>query len=286
MSALALSLIVMSAFMHATWNYLAKRSAGGFAFVWLYMSVSTVIFAPFVIGLFFLQSISFGWMELAFIAGSALIHVVYALMLQKGYKIGDFSLVYPVARGIGPAIVAISAVFLFHETLSLISIIGIILIIGSIFVISGGLQAIRGADTLFPLLYGLMIGCLIAAYTLLDKAAVGFALMPPLLLNYGTIVGQVLMLTPKALRNVDQVKSDWKEHRKEAIGIGILNPLAYILVLTAMTFTQVSHVAPVRELSILIGTVMGAKMLSEGLGYRRIVAAATMVLGIIVITLS
>ncbi|MDY0395088.1 hypothetical protein RWE15_12490 [Virgibacillus halophilus] len=111
MSALALSLIVMSAFMHATWNYLAKRSAGGFAFVWLYMSVSTVIFAPFVIGLFFLQSISFGWMELAFIAGSALIHVVYALMLQKGYKIGDFSLVYPVARGIGPAIVAISAVF-------------------------------------------------------------------------------------------------------------------------------------------------------------------------------
>lgn len=286
MSLFALSLIIVSAFMHATWNFWAKKSKGGFAFVWLYMATSTVIYAPFVIGLFIIQEVTLGWVAFAFIAGSALIHLVYSLTLQKGYQIGDFSLIYPVARGIGPAIVAIMAVVLHQEKLSAIALGGIILIMISIFVISGGIQAIKKTETMLPLLYGLIIGCMIATYTILDKGAVGVASIAPLLLNYGSIVGQMILLLPLALKNWKQVKDDWQKHRKEVIGIGVLNPLAYILVLTAMTFTQVSLVAPVREMSIVIGTLMGAKMLSEGFGTRRIIAAATMVIGIIIITIS
>lgn len=143
MSLLALSMIILSAFMHATWNFWAKRSEGALTFVWLYMLASTIIYASFVIAFFLLQSISFGLIELAFVVGSALIHLVYSLTLQKGYKIGDFSLVYPVARGVGPAIVAVMAVFLYQEKLSLIALGGTVLIMGSIFIISGGIQAIR-----------------------------------------------------------------------------------------------------------------------------------------------
>ncbi|WP_188456926.1 EamA family transporter [Virgibacillus oceani] len=286
MSLLALSLIILSAFMHATWNYLAKRSLGGYPFVWLYLAVSTIIYAPFVIGMFIFSSVHIGWVEVWFIAGSAIIHLMYSLTLQKGYKIGDFSLVYPVARGTGPMIVAILAVYIFDESLSITGVIGILLIIGSVFTISGGIQAIRNTSTLLPLVYGIIIGVIISSYTLFDKAAVGVLLIPPLLLNYGTFLGQLLFLTPKVLRNWDAVKDDWINHRNKAIGVGILNPLAYILVLSAMTFTPVSYVAPVREVSILIGTIIGTKLLAEGFGTRRIIAAGTMIAGIIIVTLS
>lgn len=286
MSLAALFLIIISAFMHATWNYLAKRSDSGFAFVWLYMLVSMIVYAPFVVCMFFITEIHIGWIEMGFIVGSALIHLAYSLTLQKGYKIGDFSLVYPVARGTGPMIVAIAAVFIYDEKLTISGIIGISLIVGSVFVITGGLHGLRKTNGFVPLIYGLVIGVIISGYTLLDKGAVGVFLISPLLLNYGAIVWQLIFLTPKAMRNWSNVKYDWLHHRKEAIGVGILNPLAYMLVLTAMTFTPVSYVAPVREVSILIGTIMGAKLLSEGFGIRRIAAASAMVVGIIMVALS
>ncbi len=285
MSVLALVLVIISAFMHATWNYLAKRSAGGYTFVWLYMAVSIVVYAPFVIGLLMLMEHHIGWMELGFMAGSAAIHLAYSLLLQKGYKIGDLSLVYPVCRGTGPLLVAIAAVFIYDEQLTTLGIIGIALITCSIFVITGGMQAIKKANTFVPLLYGLLIGVLIASYTLLDKGAVSVVMISPLLLTYGSMIGQVLVLSPFVLRRRSEISREWRLHWKEAIGVGVLNQLAYILVLTAMTFTPVSHVAPVREMSIVIGTIMGSRMLSEGFGARRIAAAGTMVAGVIAVAL-
>lgn len=88
-------------------NYLAKRSEGGFAFMWLYMIISTIAYAPLIAGMFILTEIHIGWLEVGFIAGSAVIHLAYSLLLQKGYKIGDFSLVYPVCRGTGPLLVSL-----------------------------------------------------------------------------------------------------------------------------------------------------------------------------------
>ncbi|TFJ94160.1 EamA family transporter [Lentibacillus salicampi] len=283
MSFLALTLIVISAFMHATWNYLAKRSEGGYAFVWLYMMITLVVFAPFVIGLLIFRNVQIGWLELGFMLGSALIHLAYSLLLQKGYKVGDFSLVYPVCRGTGPLIVTIAAVFIYDEKLTTTGVIGIALITGSIFVITGGMEAIRKANTFIPLLYGMLIGVMIASYTLLDKGAVSVAMMSPLMLIYGSIVAQAIILSLFVFRSFEDVRHEWRHHKKEAIGVGILNQFAYVLVLTAMTFTPVSYVAPVREMSILIGTIMGTRMLSEGFGPRRIVAAGTMVAGVIAV---
>src|SRR5699024_4007717 len=156
--------------------YLAKQSNGGFAFVWLYMFISAVVYLPAVVVVFIYQTVHLGWVEIAFITGSAFIHIAYALTLQKGYKTGDFSLVYPIARGTGPMSVAVAAVFIFDEQLTIPGTIGIVLIVGSIFIITGGLQAIRKANTLMPLLYGLLIGLFISGYTLLDKGAVDMML--------------------------------------------------------------------------------------------------------------
>ncbi|TQS74161.1 EamA family transporter [Ornithinibacillus gellani] len=286
MSLLALVLIIISAFMHATWNFLAKLSNSGFSFVWLYLISSAIIYAPLVAGLFIFTDVQFGWMEAAFIIGSAGIHLTYSLTLQKGYTVGDLSLIYPLARGTGPMLVAIIAFFFLDEPLTIVSSVGIIFIIGSVFVISGGLQSLRNMKDTTAVSYGLLIGVMIASYTLVDKLAVSTFVIPPILLIYGFIIGQIILLTPKAIKNWSDVKSDWHKHRNKAIGVGILNPLAYILVLVAMTFTPVSHVAAVREMSILIGTIMGTKMLSEGFGSRRMIAAGTMIIGIILVTMS
>ncbi|WP_257351508.1 EamA family transporter [Pseudalkalibacillus decolorationis] len=286
MSPLAFVLIIISAFMHATWNYFAKRSEGGFAFVWLYMAVSAVIYAPLVVGLLIFQDLSLGWPEVGFIVGSTVIHLAYSLTLQKGYKIGDLSLVYPVARGTGPMLATIAAVFIYDEHLSIIGLIGIIFIVLSVFTLTGGLQVLKQSASVMPLVYGIMVGVMIAGYTLLDKGAVSVLLIPPLLLIYGSILGQLIVLTPLARNHWKEVRYEWQNHRKEALGVGILNPLAYILVLIAMVFTPVSHVAPVREISILFGTVMGTRLLAEGFGLRRIAAAGVMVVGVIMVALS
>lgn len=286
MSLLAFGLIIISACMHATWNYLAKRSKGGTAFVWLYTAVSAIIYAPFVIFVLIYQDINIGWIGVGMIAGSAVIHLVYSLTLQKGYQIGDFSLIYPIARGTGPMLVAISAIFLYDEHLTPLGITGIALIVLSVFIITGGLHIFTQSNAFIPVAYGLLVGVIIASYTLLDKGAVNVFLVPPLLLNYGSIIGQLLLLSPVAKRNWKEIRSDWKQHRKEAIGVGVLNPLAYILILTTMVFTPVSHVAPVREISILFGAIMGTVLLSEGFGKRRIIAAGIMVVGIIAVALS
>jgi drug/metabolite transporter (DMT)-like permease len=87
------------------------------------------------------------------------------------------------------------------------------------------------------------------------------------------------LLTPLAVRRRGKVLAIWREHKIEALGVAVLSPLSYILVLTALVFTPVSYVAPAREISILIGAAMGATLLAEGDVRRRLVAATVMVLG-------
>lgn len=286
MSLLAFVLIMISAFMHATWNYLSKRAGGGVAFVWLFMVISAVFYAPFAVIVIFYEHPHFTWLDGLFIFGTTVIHLGYYLVLQKGYKIGDLSLVYPVARGTGPMLTAIAAIFIYHERPTIIEFIGIFLIVLSVFFLTGGAKVLKDASSFLPLVYGLVVGAIIASYTLLDKGAVAVLVIPPLLFNYASILGQSVLLTPLVCRRWKEVRYEWKEHRKEAIGIAILNPLAYILILTTMVFTPVSHVAPVREIGILIGTVMGTRLLAEGFGLRRLTAAGAMVAGVIVIALS
>src|SRR5699024_8105800 len=142
-------------------------------------------------------------------------HIAYALTLQKGYKIGDFSLVYPVARGTGPMIVAIAAVFIYDEHLTTLGTIGVVFIIGSIFVITGGFQAIRDAKTLVPLLYGLLIGLFISGYTLIDMGAVSVMLISPIILNYGSNLMQLIILSLIAKSLWGDLRYDWRNYRND-----------------------------------------------------------------------
>jgi drug/metabolite transporter (DMT)-like permease len=94
----------------------------------------------------------------------------------------------------------------------------------------------------------------------------------------------VPMLAPFALADAERTRLVWRRYRRQVLGAALLSPLAYVLVLVAMTFTSVAAVAPAREVSVLFGVVLGRRMLGEsGLG-RRLTGAAAIVAGIIAVT--
>jgi drug/metabolite transporter (DMT)-like permease len=127
---------------------------------------------------------------------------------------------------------------------------------------------------------------LIASYTLSDKQAVGTLTIPPLLLDWSLSVGRATVLAPVARNRWPEVQRIWREARLQVIGVAILSPLAYILVLTALAFTPISYVAPRREISIVVGTILGTRLRSEGEGLKRVGAASVMVLGIVALALA
>lgn len=286
MTLLALGLVLLSAFFHATWNLFAKRSSGGVPFVWLFDTVSVLIYLPLVVLSLIYQPTPFGLPQLALVLGSSLLHLGYFLSLQRGYREGDLSLIYPLARGTGPLLSVLVAVLVFGERPTPLALVGAGLIIVSVFVFVGGTALFRGgAGAQKAIRFGLITGVFIAAYTLFDKLSVSVFLIPPLLYTSLGTAGRALLTTPLALRQWDQVKLEWREHRAAVFAVAILSPLAYILVLYAMTMAPISYVAPTREVSILIGAVMGLHFLREGNVRQRLLAAGIMVAGVVALAL-
>ena len=285
MNDLAIILVLAAAFIHATWNLLAKRAGGGAAFVWLFAALSAVIYAPITIAVIILQPPHIGFTEFLFIMGSAILHLMYFLLLQRGYNTGDLSLVYPLARGTGPMLSTVAAIVFFGEQPTPMALAGAIVIAFGVFVLTSNPHQLQKTGSRSTVAYGILTGTIIATYTLWDKRAVSAFLIPPLLLDYCSTLGRVALLAPFALRHWNEVRTQWCDHRLEALGVAFLNPLSYILVLTALVFTPVSYVAPSREISVLIGAFMGTHLLNEGDAPRRLIAAAAMMLGMIAIAI-
>jgi drug/metabolite transporter (DMT)-like permease len=282
----ALVLVLAAAVFHATWNLLAKRvGAGGAVFVWLFGALSVAIYAPLAVVLILLQRPHLGVGQLVFMFGSGVLHLGYFVVLQRGYAVGDLSLVYPLARGTGPLLATVGAVIMLGERPGVVAASGIFLITLGVFLLTGERGSLRGPGLGPGVVYGLMTGGFIAAYTLWDKHAVSALLIPPLLQSWATTVVTVALLTPLAVRHRKETLSLWRAYKPEVLGIALLSPLSYILVLTALVFTPVSYVAPTREISILIGVLMGTRLLAEGHAASRLLAAGAMVVGVVALAL-
>ena len=281
MSVLALSLVLAAAFVHASWNYFLKRSGGGTVFVWLFATLSALIYAPLAALVIWWQRPEFGWVHYGLMFASAALHTAYYLLLDRGYRSGDLSVVYPLARGTGPLITILCAVLLLQERPTLLAVTGALLIGGGAIALTGDPRKLRQSGNLHAVGFALLTGCMIASYTLVDKVAVAAWLIPPLVQDWAANLGRVLLMTPLALKLRGDIRPTWRRAKKEIIAVALLCPLSYILVLTAMVFTPVSYVAPAREVSILVAALMGTQLLAEGDAERRLAAAAAMVAGII-----
>lgn len=285
MSALALTLVLAAACIHATWNYLLKRSGGGTLFVWWFATVSALVYAPLAFVIVWWTQPKLGWMHYGLMIASAVLHTGYYMLLDRGYRSGDLSLVYPIARGSGPLITVLCAVLLLHERPSALAIIGAMLICTGAVLLTGNLRGLRERGSLVAVGFALLTGGMIASYTLLDKIAVASYLVPPILQDWAANLGRVVLMTPMALHLKNELLPTWRRARTAIIAVAVLCPLSYILVLTAMVFTPVSYIAPAREISILLATAMGTQLLAEGDTARRLTAAGTMVAGIVCLAL-
>lgn len=304
MTAFALTLILIAAFLHAAWNLFAKRAGGGLPWVWLVGAIICVLYIPVILVYARWREVTLPAGAVWWIFGSGVLKTGYSLYLQRAYRSGDFSLIYPLARGTGPLLAMIAAILLLGERPSALAIAGGLAIVAAVFFLTGGFEKVgvlilsRPRHVLDPtraiadnrpylrsIGYGVMTGVFIAAYTLWDKHGVSGLIIAPILYDAGTAYTQLVLLTPFAVRRWPEVTRHWREHRGYAIGMAVLAPIAYVLVLTALSFTPVSYIAPAREVSIVIGAFIGARYLKELHGRRRITAAVIMTAGVIALAL-
>ena len=305
MTAFALTLVLVAAVLHATWNLCAKRAGGGLPFIWIVGAIICACYVPVLIFYFARYQPMLSAGAIPWILGSGVLKTSYALFLQRGYRSGDFSLIYPLARGTGPLLSTLAAVALLGERPSTLALGGGLVIVAAIFFLTGGVSAVGriilhpppqrapsperrvtdNAPYLGAVFYGVMSGVFIAAYTLWDRRGVAALGVPPLLYDAGTAFTQLALLTPFALRRRDEVVTEWRGKKHWAFAVALLSPVAYVLVLTALSFTPVSYVAPAREVSIVIGAFLGARVLKEADGRRRSWAAVAMAAGVIALAL-
>ncbi|WP_410589579.1 DMT family transporter [Amycolatopsis sp. lyj-23] len=281
MNATALSFVLVAAVVHAAWNLAAKRiSSGGTQFVWLYYTVSAVFLLPVTVVLLVAEPHRPQWSWLLAAVVTAVLHVAYGVVLQRGYRVGDLSVVYPVARGTGPLLSVLAAVVLLGEHPGPLGLLGAFLVVAGVLVISTGRQAKDPQAVKAGVFYGLLTGAVIAGYTLWDAHSVtGLGVPPVVYFGLGSVLQSVLLL-PRALADRAEVTRIWRDQRREVLVVAVLSPIAYILVLFALTMAPVSLVAPARELSIVIGGIAAWLVLGERDAVRRLVGSVIVLSGI------
>jgi drug/metabolite transporter (DMT)-like permease len=287
---LALILVLVSAILHATWNLLAKRAINKEVFLWWVLVSSSVLLMPLFVFLIWNYPILYpGWW---FILGTVVLHVFYFAFLGRSYTHADLSLVYPIARGTGPALVPIIGALLLKEVIAPLAIIGIISVVLGIFAIYwwGSFQEmLRAPLKIFRepgARYALLTGLIIAIYSIWDK--VGVTYVNPFLYMYFLVLGSALVLTPYIWRyhGIKVVRIEIKRHIRSIIISGLLMFLAYGLILLALQFSRVSYISPTREVGIVIGVVFGTLLLREPFSKGRAIGSCLIVSGLGLVALA
>jgi drug/metabolite transporter (DMT)-like permease len=284
MTAAALSLVLLAAITHASWNISAKVAAESRHFVWLFSAGSVLVYGPVVAAVLFVERPIFQIQHWLALAATSVLHLLYSLSLQSGYRHSDLSVVYPIARGTGPLLSFVGAGILLGESPTALSVAGLLLIVVGILLVAGLIGHHRRAPRA-GVFYGLLTGALIAAYTLNDGWAVKVLLISPFMIDFTGNLFRMTVLAPRAWSDRARVAIEARTYRKSIIVVSVLGPLGYILVLFAMRLAPVSHIAPARELSTLVGAWFGSRLLREDSGPWRIVGAALIVAGVVSLAL-
>jgi drug/metabolite transporter (DMT)-like permease len=251
----ALALVLSAAVIHATWNAMAKGARDPMAMLWWAGVLSSLVLAP--PSLYVLARDGFSPRALPFVAATVILHSMYFLSLGKAYQTGDFSVVYPMARGMGVALVPMGAYYFFDERLSRLGVLGIALIGLGIFV----LHWRRGAWSEDALLrpgtgWAIATGLCIASYSLVDK--VGVSHINPLPYLWAMMLGSCVSLLPAVRARPGSMAREWRENRLAVLLSGVLSPGGYLLVLFAFRLSKAGYVVAGREVSIVISALIGS----------------------------
>lgn len=290
MSYTALTLIVLAAFIHATWNLLAKRAAqAGPTFVFVYTGIATLAYLPWVAWLILQGSVSWNLPVIVCIVLSGVLHLAYSLFLQRGYQVADLSVVYPIARGTGPMLSTIGAFLLLGEAPSAYGVAGLFAIVAGIILIStqGNITKFRQPAAQRGVRWGMLTGGAISGYTVVDAYGVKLLGIHPVVLDWCANAARVVILLPWVIANRRIVRERMKNRWLLAVAVGVLSPASYILVLIALqTGAPLSLAAPAREMSMMVGALLGLIILREKVGPARLLGCAILVGGVILLGLA
>lgn len=262
-------LALVSAFLHAGWNFLVKTGEERDLVAWGQFTFGALLALPVlvVVGLPGVEAVPY-------VAASASVHVVYLLALLRSYHHGDFSLAYPLARGSGALLAAIGGVALLDDHLGGWSWVAIGIVIFGVVLLVG--PNIHGPTIGWALLTGATIG----TYTLIDSAGArrteGLPYGLTLIACSALAITLVNIGRGRAAAFRASLPGAW---RRYALG-GACTTAAYSLVLIAVRYAPVGYVATLRESSVLIAALLGWLVLHETLGRRRSIASAVMAAGL------
>ena len=288
MSFIAFALIIIAAFLHATWNLFAKVSKDMIALMWWATVLGVLGYGVWLVigpGIYLGQG---SWIPFLV---SAMAETGYFITLVRAYSQGDLSLAYPISRGSAPIFaVVLSALFL-SEKLPWFGYIGIGLMVIGINVASLPLEGGRRgfcATTVAPFRntavgWSLVSAIFISIYSISDKIAVNAT--PPLIYNWWVFLGNAVLWMPLVWRRFPSRKN-FDELRKNSRGViatSVMMVGAYAAALVALGLTSASYVVAGRGLSVVIGAFFGSLMLKEGFGSVRITGATLMVVGLTMI---
>jgi drug/metabolite transporter (DMT)-like permease len=283
----ALGLVVAAAIFHALWNVLAKRARDPVVFLWSSVSLATLLLLPFAVAV--LREGGFPPAALPFVVATVLIHALYFWALGSSYRSGDFSLVYPVARGLGVALVPVVALVVFDERPSGLGAAGIALVVLGIIALQAPWKGLprRGPRSLAltpGTAWAFATGLLITTYSLIDKAGVTHLHPVPYIWLMGA--GSVALLAPAALRRRAALALEWRLNWRTILVASALNLTGYLLVLFAFRLSKVGYVVAARELSIVFSAILGTLWLGEGHAGPRLAGAGVILAGVICVALA
>lgn len=283
----ALLLVLIAGFIHASWNIVAKKAGGDARFALFTSIFLAIVWAP--VGIWVAWDIvpNWGWQEWLLILVTGFLHVGYYVILLRGYRKADLTVVYPMARGSGPLLSSLVALLFLDEETSALGIAGIAGVVLGVFLIAGGPKLLQAAKdpahrkrAHLGIAYGLLTGAFIASYTVVDGYAVKFMLMSPILIDYMGNFVRLAILAPAYFTDKVSAIALWKQQWKQALIVGAISPVSYVLVLYAVQVAPLSHVAPAREVSMLFAAVIGGHLLKEGDQIQRLVGALFIAAGV------
>ena len=276
------SLVILSSFIHAFWNFISKKVSGNLPITLLGLWMAILTLLPF--SLIIISKQGFDLRGLKFILVTAIAHVVYYLFLNLAYKHGDISSVYPISRGTGIAGTAIIAYFLLGENFSAFGIAGITCIFLGILSISIKKKLLK-AD-LLPIIYALGLGVTIIIYSINDKQGVSY-INSIVYLNFKDLIALSIM-SPFVYRKggLPQIKEILKNNWKYCAIIGYGAISAYLLILFAFTMGKVGYISSLREFSIVIASILGFIFLKEKATIGKIIGIVLVTAGLVCIKLS
>lgn len=292
MSLTAFALILLAGLIHASWNIVAKKVGGDARFAFFTSVLMMLFWAP--LGWWMGRHVVplWGVREWALIGVSGVLHVLYFVILLRGYRQADLTVVYPLARGSGPLLSSLAAIVLLGEQVTALGGLGIAGVVGGVFLIAGGPGLLRAAHNPVArarvhqgIAYGLLTGVFIASYTVVDGYAVKVVLISPILIDYMGNLVRVALLAPTVLRDLSTAAVLWRAQWRPALLVGAVSPVAYVLVLYAMQQAPLSHVAPAREVSMLFAALIGGHLLGEGDRVARLLGALCIAAGVTALAL-